>query len=314
MLERDDCSARPVGTWIPRARAVTSASGESAAPTVSSRHPRRAASAATASGPSARPDSETATTRSTGPTQPGRVLVRTGWTGTGAPGPARAASRSPTTAEPPRADTTTARGRPSSATRATSASAASVAASRTCAPAEARARRVLRESASARASTSSRSRSSSGSVMRLGALGPLPDPVRPRGRIVEQHHRDVVTDRERRTAVGADDRRGLVVGHDGFVPRARAGQDLQQQRIEVHHASPRTRTRTSSRSRSMVGRSAASTLRRSRGSVLLGRRLNHQSAADDGQPVEVVDGDPVAAARTPSRRRRSRPPGRRPPS
>src|SRR5207342_188117 len=104
------------GTCTPRARAQTSASGDPSRPTVSSRQPRRAASAATASGPWARPDTDTATTRSSGLAQPGSVVECTGNTGTGLPGPASAASRSPTTAEPPSAETTTARGRPSAAT------------------------------------------------------------------------------------------------------------------------------------------------------------------------------------------------------
>ena len=38
----------------------------------------------------------------------------------------------------------------------------------------------------------------------------------------------------------------------------------------------------------MVSRSLASTLRRSRGSVFEGRRLNHQSSVVDGEAVEVV--------------------------
>ena len=47
---RDDGVGRATSTCTPRARALTSASGESAAPTVSSEAPRRAASAARASG------------------------------------------------------------------------------------------------------------------------------------------------------------------------------------------------------------------------------------------------------------------------
>ena len=61
-----------MSTWTPRPRAQTSASGESGAPTVSSAAPRRAASAASASGPGARPDWDTAMTRSSGPIQPGQ--------------------------------------------------------------------------------------------------------------------------------------------------------------------------------------------------------------------------------------------------
>ena len=72
---REEVRPRPTATWVPRACRLTAASGESSAPTVSSVAPRRAASAASASGPAARPDSETATTRSSGPTQPGSGQV-----------------------------------------------------------------------------------------------------------------------------------------------------------------------------------------------------------------------------------------------
>ena len=50
---RDDIDPTGTERWIPRARAATSASGESAAPMVSRAAPRRAASAASATGPSA---------------------------------------------------------------------------------------------------------------------------------------------------------------------------------------------------------------------------------------------------------------------
>ena len=71
-LVRDERCVVGTGTCTPRARAHTSASGDPSRPTVSSRQPRRAASVATASGPYARPDTDTATTRSSGLTQPGQ--------------------------------------------------------------------------------------------------------------------------------------------------------------------------------------------------------------------------------------------------
>ncbi len=74
---RDDGAGSATSTCTPRARAQTSASGESAAPTVRRDAPRRAASAARASGPPARPDWDTAMTRSSGPTHPGSGRVAT---------------------------------------------------------------------------------------------------------------------------------------------------------------------------------------------------------------------------------------------
>ena len=67
-----------------------------------------------------------------------------------------------------------------------------------------------------------------------------------------------------------------------------ADDDLHQLRVEVH-AGLLIRARTSSRTRVMVASSAPSTLRRSRGSVLDGRTLNHQSARGHREAVEVVD-------------------------
>ncbi len=152
----------PTGTerWIPRARAATSASGESAAPMVSRAAPRRAASAASATGPSAWPDCDTATTRSMEPTQPGSGRLRRIWTGTGECGSASTSRTSAMTADPPSAATSTDRGRSPPVSRSNRASAARSTACRTCAPAVARARRVWRESRAASACWSSRTLSS----------------------------------------------------------------------------------------------------------------------------------------------------------
>ena len=78
---RDDAPLSAMGTCTPWARAQTSASGESAAPTVTRKAPRRAASAARASVPAARPDWDTAMTTSRAPTQPGSDPDEQLWTG-----------------------------------------------------------------------------------------------------------------------------------------------------------------------------------------------------------------------------------------
>ena len=155
------------GTWTPPVRAETSASGESAAPTVSSRQPRRAASAARPSGPGARPDSDTATTRSIEPTQPGSGRPRRTVTGTGEPLPA---SRVEDVGD----DGGAAEARDDDRTRAPLDRGAGDAAPprrppsamRTWAPAPASARRLPEGSAAARPSASSRSCSSSAMAWR----------------------------------------------------------------------------------------------------------------------------------------------------
>ena len=91
-----------MGTWTPRARALTSASGESAAPIVTMKAPRRAASAAIDRAPAARPDCETAMTTSSAPTQPGSGPDAQACTGRAAPDCAAATKMSATAAEPRR--------------------------------------------------------------------------------------------------------------------------------------------------------------------------------------------------------------------
>src|SRR4029077_5629732 len=68
----------------------------------------------------------------------------------------------------------------------------------------------------------------------------------------------------------------------------RAGQDLQEPGFDLHHVSllawppaagGLTMAHTASRRRALAAALSASTFRRSSGSVLEGRRLNHQSAA-----------------------------------
>src|SRR5690606_14109446 len=94
---------------------------------------------------------------------------------------------------------------------------------------------------------------------------------------VDQQDGDVVAHRIHQVATGT---RQLVRGVIRLqrAPAGRAGHHLEQSRVEFHRvASYRARTtcKTSSRTRSMVPRSAASTLSRSSGSVLDGRTLNH---------------------------------------
>src|SRR6478736_5783685 len=81
---RDEDPPTAIGTCTPWDRAHTSASGESAAPTVTRNAPRRAASAARARVPAARPDCDTAITTSRAPTHPGREPDEQLWTGSAA--------------------------------------------------------------------------------------------------------------------------------------------------------------------------------------------------------------------------------------
>ena len=163
---REDGAGRAGVTCTPRPRAQASASGESAAPTVNKDAPRRAASAASATGPMAYPDCDTAITRSSGPTQPGNGPSRRVVTGTGELGSVRRSRTSPTTDEPPRAAKSTARGRSPEATRSMPDSCAATTARRTWAPDRARARRLSLQSSRARASTSSRAASSRKAIAR----------------------------------------------------------------------------------------------------------------------------------------------------
>jgi hypothetical protein len=137
---------------------------------VRSAAPRRAASAANATGPSACPDCDTATTRSMAPTQPGNGRLCRVCTGTGDAGSASSSSTSAITADPPSAATSTDRGRSPPVSRSNLASAARSTACRTWAPAVASARSVWRESSAARACWSSRALSSMyGMVSRASA-------------------------------------------------------------------------------------------------------------------------------------------------
>src|SRR3954470_2377339 len=211
-------------TCTPPVRSDTSASGERAWPTVSSRQPRRAASAASPSGPGARPDIETATTRSSGPTQPGSGKPRRTDTGTGELLPASNVSTSPTTADPPRLATTTARGRPSDTIRAVPASAVAVSAIRTWAPAIASARRLPDGSAATRPSASSRSCSS------RAISGP-------RTSLVDQQDRNPVVNAVGEGAPGAlqlrAPLRALLVDQGGMARGA--AQDLAQPGFDGGH-------------------------------------------------------------------------------
>src|SRR5260370_374786 len=98
-------------------------------------------------------------------------------------------------------------------------------------------------------------------------------------RFVDEHDRDVVADGVaaleprvvQRRFVGEVQQRPLVLG---------AGQDVEQFRVEGHgrqSAAWPMRSRTSAGCWRQDGPSRASRFRRRRGSVLLGRRLNHQS-------------------------------------
>src|SRR6478752_3523306 len=156
---REDTPLSAMGTCTPWARAQTSASGESAAPTVTRNAPRRAASAARASVPAARPDWDTAMTTSRAPTQPGSDPDEQLWTGRAAAPRDTASKRSATATEPPAAATTTPRG-PTSRSRSRPASAEAATVRRTWAPAPARARSVSLASREARARAAARRASS----------------------------------------------------------------------------------------------------------------------------------------------------------
>ncbi len=156
---RDEAPLTAIGTCTPWDRAQTSASGESAAPTVTRNAPRRAASAARARVPAARPDCDTAITTSRAPTHPGKEPDEQLWTGRAAAPRETASKRSATAPEPPAAATTTPRGS-TSRSRSRPASPAADIVRRTWAPAPARARSVSPESRDARAPSSSRRASS----------------------------------------------------------------------------------------------------------------------------------------------------------
>jgi hypothetical protein len=128
---------------------------------VSSRVPRRTASSTTASVSSVVPEQDTAITRSTAPTQAGSVYPWPASTGAGLEALHRAATASPAMPDPPMPASTTARGRPSAATRTASPdSALAVLAMRICAPAVATARSISDWSSAVRASASSSTDSS----------------------------------------------------------------------------------------------------------------------------------------------------------
>src|SRR5687767_13527393 len=91
---------------------------------------------------------------------------------------------------------------------------------------------------------------------------------------VDQKDRDVVAHRVGQSAAGAHQLLGLRL--EARTARG-TDDDLEQGGVELHR-SLLIRESTSSRIRDMVWSSRPSTLRRSRGSVLEARTLNHQSS------------------------------------
>ena len=304
-----------IGTKAPRAARQCTSSGESAAPTPSSRaragRPRRRRSASRRSCPSR-------TRRSRGqrhrPSPAGRSRGARR-PGSGSRRRRTAASTSPEMPEPPMPATTTARGPGVEAERCERGLAAAVASARTCAAEVATARSISVRIAPRRARRRRRGRVevelrvSRTAASRLAGL-------------VDQQDRDVVAHRVGVAAAGADQLVGRVV--DAQPPR-----QFGQARISSSAGSRFTATilvlagcgmvsarmmaSTSSRSAAIAASSAASTLSRSSGSVLDGAEVEPRAVRQlDGQPVEVVDRRHRRGRRTPRGPPRPRRPGRRP--
>ena len=247
------------------------------------------------------PSGARTTTRSSPPAQPGSAGPGQATNGTGHHGSSTA--RSSRESGPA---ATMARGRAASRAVAT---AAAIAGGGLRSPRGGRGRRPRRARAGGRrrvaSAASSSSRDSSNQVGHRQPHGPS---GRPAG-LVDQQHRDVVAH-----GVG----QAAAAGRPAPPPPARAAPwPSGQTMISISFGSRfmrglLIRARTSSRTRVMVASSAPSTLRRSNGSVLDGRTLNHQSSVVDGEAVEVVDRGARPSRRTPSRRSPSPPRGRRP--
>ena len=95
----------------------------------------------------------------------------------------------------------------------------------------------------------------------------------------DTHHSPLTVDEAASELVCTTCRR--LVHRQRAVVGVRAGQDLQQRRVDAQRAlagggHARTSPSTSSRSAAIAAASGASTLSRSSGSVLLARRLNHE--------------------------------------
>src|SRR6516225_4747667 len=105
--------------------------------------------------------------------------------------------------------------------------------------------------------------------------------------LFHEQHRDVVAHRVGQAAglAGAHQLAGLLVGPERRVT-LRAGQNVKEPAFNLHQIPLPflTMPSTSSRRAAMAVSSSASTFRRSNGSVLDGRRLNHQSPAATVSP------------------------------
>ena len=201
---------------------------------------------------------------------------------------------------------TSPRGRPPSVTRPSPASSVSRAVSRTCAPAPATAGSRPRGSRARRSSRSSRTSSaSSGRRHRALVRAAIPVPG-----LVQQQHRDAVAHREGAVAGGAEQLARRLVHGQRAVVGVRAGQDLQQLRVEAQRSA-----RTSSCRRSCAHHPQH--LVAQLGHPRLVRRLDVEPQQRlgvagpqvepgavgqlDGQPVQLVDGRRRPARRTSSR-------------
>src|SRR4051812_20358295 len=275
-------SRATVGTIVDQRPSACLATSDPSGHATTTWHPRRTASATAAAVPRSVPSGARTTTRSSPPAQPGRAGPGQATNGTGHHGSSTA--RNSRESGPA---ATMARGRaasPAAATAAAMPGAASTASRRTRAPASASARR--RRSAAASAASSSRRDSSNQLGMVVGPSG------RPTG-LVDQEHRDVVADRVGQPALLADQ---LLADRGEGAVAVGADDDLHQLRVEVHGQWLLIRARTSSRTRVMVPSSAPSTLRRSKGSVLEGRTLNHQSSVVTVRPSRRSTCAPVVSA------------------
>src|SRR5690606_12652042 len=100
-------------------------------------------------------------------------------------------------------------------------------------------------------------------------------------RLVDQHHRYPVTDRVAAPAHRADQAPALVViGELAVVD----GTHEQRAQFGIDHLASSITSRTSATSLATASSSGPSTLSRSSGSVLEGRRLNHRSSHETVSP------------------------------